>query len=779
MSSIPHKTISPALVALLDGLRRRIRSYIWVDGLAAIVVLLGLAFWLSLGLDWVFEPPAPLRLSTIGAVGLGVVWLLYRVIFRRAFVRLADRSMALLLERRFPSLDDSLLTVVELADHEDPEREFNPEMIAETERVALAGAQHVRLGAVFNTRPLLRRIGFAVLLLASVIGFGVAARDAFGLWVRRSLLLSNELWPRKTRLMVDRFDDQPSLKVARGSDVDLSVKADAAPGRLVPDVVEVRYSSADGARVRDNMSRQGEVIVGRDDVQPYGYTFKGVLAPIDFYVLGGDDRRGPFHLDVVDSPTVKQMTLHCEYPAYMNRAPREIPVTGIMPVPRGTRIVIRAESNKNLQEVQVDQVLDGNSPTTMRWKIDAAGTARQQFELALEKFNTEATLLFTLLDTDSIKSRDPLRLAISAVADEAPQVALRLSGIGTAITPQARLPLAGEILDDYAIGAAWFEFRVDQQQPGKQAFAAEPAGRDKMRVDEALEVGPLELQPKQKLSLVVQAADTYDLAGEPNVGSGAKYVLDVVTPAQLRTMLEARELQLRRRFETIMQEFTDTRDLLARLDVSGAPRVQEGDVPPSSDLPSPPQDATPTRASDSQPPGDEPGDEPGDVASSAPRAAETPENIAAGRKVQAARVNQNSSRSADETRGLAVAFDDIRAELVNNRVDTEELKKRLKDGIADPLRRISDARFPELLERLKRLENVVEKPAEASAAQDAARQQADIILVEMQQVLDNMLELETFNEVLDLLRAIIKSQEELNQQTRDRQKSKLRDLLEE
>src|SRR5688572_31365991 len=103
MSRISHKPIAPTLGALLDGLRRRIRAYIWVDGLAALVVLLGLAFWLSLGFDWVFEPPAPLRLAMIGAVGCGVVWLLYRFILRRAFVRLADRSMALVLERRFRS----------------------------------------------------------------------------------------------------------------------------------------------------------------------------------------------------------------------------------------------------------------------------------------------------------------------------------------------------------------------------------------------------------------------------------------------------------------------------------------------------------------------------------------------------------------------------------------------------------------------------------------------------------------------------------------------------
>lgn len=769
MNSRSSKSISPAVAALLAGLRRRIRAYIWLEGAAGVLLLLGLAFWFSLGFDWVFEPPAPLRIAVMVAVALGVLWVLYRLILRRAFVRLADRSMALLLERRFRSLDDSLITVVELAEHEQPAKEFNSEMIAVTERDALAGIDKVRVGAVLNMRPLYRRVALAVLIVASVIGFGVLATDAFALWVRRSLLLSDELWPRKTHLTVIGFEDQPSIKVARGSDVDLVAQADASPGRVVPELVQVRFSTADGGRVRENLSREGQAVAGRDAFQTYRYKFKGVLSPIEFYVYGGDDRCGPYRLEVVDSPTVTQMTLHCEYPAYTHRSPREIPVSGIMPIPVGTKVVIKAQSNKDLRTVQIDEILDGSSPLSERITIAEDAGQPRQFEYAIDAFQTDATLLFTLHDSDGLKSRDPIRLALTAVPDEPPQVAARLSGIGTAITPKARLPLTGEITDDYAIGRAWLETKIDEGAAKEQPFATDPAGRDKLQVNEAVEVGPFNLKPKQKLHLVASAADTYDLAEKPNVGTSQKYVLDVVTAEQLRSMLEARELQLRRRFETIYQEFNDTRDLLARIDLNDAQARPQAEKPAKDE----------TKPGE-HPAGYEPGDEPGGANAHQPDSeTETAEQMATRRRVQSARVAQNASRSADETRGLAVAFEEIRAELVNNRVDTEELKKRLQDGISAPLRRIADERFPELLERLKTLEAALEKPAEAEAAQDAARAQADIILVEMKQVLDNMLELETFNEALDLLRAIIKSQDELNQETKRRQKTKVLELLEE
>jgi hypothetical protein len=48
----------------------------------------------------------------------------------------------------------------------------------------------------------------------------------------------------------------------------------------------------------------------------------------------------------------------------------------------------------------------------------------------------------------------------------------------------------------------------------------------------------------------------------------------------------------------------------------------------------------------------------------------------------------------------------------------------------------------------------------------------------MRQVLDRMLELETYNEVVALLRGIITDQEEVNRRTKERQKDRLRDLFE-
>ena len=137
----------------------------------------------------------------------------------------------------------------------------------------------------------------------------------------------------------------------------------------------------------------------------------------------------------------------------------------------------------------------------------------------------------------------------------------------------------------------------------------------------------------------------------------------------------------------------------------------------------------------------------------------------------------NCRKNTQEVLGLAEAFDDIRKQLINNRIDTEELKNRLQRGIADPLRTIANPMIPELERRLEALQAALDDVAKGPGLRDRAQQQADEILLAMRKVRDRMIELEDFNEAVDLLRNIIQGQDELRNQTQERNKQKIRELL--
>jgi len=222
-------------------------------------------------------------------------------------------------------------------------------------------------------------------------------------------------------------------------------------------------------------------------------------------------------------------------------------------------------------------------------------------------------------------------------------------------------------------------------------------------------------------------------------------------------MLEARELVLRQRFERMVQEMTETRDLLARLEFSSPASAE---APKKIDLPK--KAATPA--------GGEPGDD---------GPADSPARQHTLRLLRVQGALGNCRKSTQEVLGVAEAFEDIRKQLINNRIDTEEWKNRLQNGIAGPLRKIADPMFPELERRLDALQAGLDDVRKGPGLRDRAQQQADDILLAMHKVLDRMLELEDFNEAVDLLRNIIKMQDQLDEQTQRRQKQKIRELLKE
>ena len=755
---LDRRSLAAPIRRLLSGLRARIWAYVWLHAAAALVAVAGAMFWISLGVDWVFEPPAAMRGVFLALAAIALGYVLVRFLLRRLVVRLADRNMALLVERRFPAFGDSLVTVVELAEQPQVASKFSPEMLAYTHDRAAETAKAVEVRRILDTRPLARLGILAAVLAASIVLISLTAREAMAVWARRSLMLSDELWPRKTHLSVEGFDAHGRTKVARGNDRELIVRADAALGRVVPETVELRYTLADGSHTRELMTRQGVVRgVARSPhpgplpagegapFQQYSYTFKSLMAPVSLYVVGGDDRVGPLEIEVVESPTIRRMVLACRFPEYIGRPPRAVPAAGMVQLPQGTLVMLQAEATKELVSADVE-VLGERAGAAVRKQISPTGADRRRFEVPLGLLTNDKTVMMTLLDTDGTSNREPLRLSIVAKADETPQLAVELEGIGEAITPRAHIPLAGRITDDYGVDRAWVRYRISSGATADVPFHRAPRGRSTLAVRETLEAEPLRLVPKQKLELAVHAADRFSLSGKgPNIAEGQRFVLEVVTPEHLRLLLEARELILRRRFETIIAELADTRDILAGIDL----KTPSTPATPAARDAKPPEAATPTAANEA----------------------------ALRRKVQAERVSQNVARSRQETLDVAGDFRRIHAELVNNRLDSEELEARLQRGIIDPLEQLAAKKFVGLGTRLAELERALDvgKPkASLSRAIELkllALTDTDAILIEMKQVLGRMLELETFNEVLDLLRGVIDAQKNVTEQTRQKQKS--------
>jgi len=803
----PLLPLPPAVRGRINSLRAAVRRYVWLEGLAALAVWLGLLFWASMALDWLFEPPLLVREILLAAAFVVLAWVAFRYILRRTFVPLSDSNMATVLERRFPELNDSLLTTV-LLSHRSPERTgFNLEMLATTGDRAAQQVAATRIGEVFDPMPVARKLVVALGLAAIAGLLAWQAPDVLGLWAQRNLLLAEKMWPKKIRLEVFVYRDgklapfrDGAHTVGKGENADLRVRAFRGDTEIpvLPERVEIRYRSEGGNTERRTMKSIGaaDSSAARKDqvLQEYGYQFTGLLSTVHFDILGGDASVRNLAIQVVANPTM-ELSLVCKYPDYMELPPAPIQRQDPTLVPVGSLLTVSGTSTKPLERLSIDcPAGEQRSALHLELTPDQLRGDRNIFSQTFDPFpnppiskqtpppdvkpateaksslppSRDCNVQFTLRDTDGIKSRDPILLNMVAVPAQAPEFnKVQLYGNREpVVTAKGRLAATGTLSfsDDYGrLGRAWWDYAIEQppkppapgQPPEPAAKPATPrtgeatlaklSGHPRQFVlkeqETSLEASDLKLAEGQKLTVTIRAADLCNLGAGPNVGSSESWQLDVVSDDQLLTRLEARELLLRQRFEPIVQEMSETRNLLLKMDF--APPDKGSTAPKAREA------------------GAEPGEAPPPVQNLSAA------DLTARRLERTRQALLNSAKNAAETWEIADGVDQIRLQLTNNRVDSEERKTRLDANVSRPLHNIVEEMFPELTKRLNTLEESVGDLAIGPGQRDKARQQADAILAQMENVLRHMIVMEDFNvAVVQRLQKLIEQQRELNELTK-------------
>ena len=149
----PHNTICPS--ACSRNCTKSVAAFASMCGskaLAAIAIALAVAFWVGLLLDWLFEPPPSVRLAGMVLAAAAVLWIAYRFLLRRAFVRLNDASMAMVMERRFPELGEHMLTAVDDGRAGGGCGDYNPELVARTQEAAARAIEKLDTGGAIPAR---------------------------------------------------------------------------------------------------------------------------------------------------------------------------------------------------------------------------------------------------------------------------------------------------------------------------------------------------------------------------------------------------------------------------------------------------------------------------------------------------------------------------------------------------------------------------------------------------------------------------------------------------
>ena len=469
-------------------------------------------------------------------------------------------------------------------------------------------------------------------------------------------------------------------------------------------------------------------------------------------------------LVVAEAPALAGLTIEYEPPAYLGTGLRPTAASRVVRVPRGSRVRITCTSTKPLAEAVLtardaavagtagamvadpealagDVAPESSAPSRVLASLGATETApdggdgdRLTLEGEIPALDGDVAVSLDLRDTDGLSNRQPIQFLVIPVLDEPPQVAMTPRGMPAAITGAGRLLLVGTIGDDHALAEAAVQLRREAAKGTDGIESDGPPGEGDRSADDTVRLpipgvregalvaefttdsphevvlAPLALTPGERLACTVTARDRCTLDGAAQEGRGETWSLEVVTPEALRALLEAREILLRRRFESAIDDLSQARERLAS---------------PTSAVP----------------------DEDAFVVDPVVACAET------------------AARTAGEAADVAEAFRTIHLELATNDLLTPEVEERLIRQIAAPLAAVASRDLPDL-ERACR-----------DATPSAVVQRADVALERLRAILARMIELESYNQLVERLRDVIRLQEQIRAETLEEQKRRGRALL--
>lgn len=555
----------------LQQQRARARKGMWIETIG-IVALMFVAYALPtfvtdrfLRLEWAFR--AILLASFVFVVARTV----RRRLMQSLDVHLSDEEMALAVERKSPELEQVLISSLQ----------FDAELEGETRSIE---SKQMKAAVVSSVRDRLQSIPFAraidgsrvrkfalgiFTMLVFFAGWAGIDSQSLGIWASRNVFLTNMDWPRYTTLTF--VDGEGEVRLPQGDALTVRVAVEGP----MPDQMFMDYEFADGETGSEPMSLTGD--------NEFTWTIDAVLTDVKLTTQGGDSLPIQKTVTIVERPRVDDLAVTVTLPEYMERQPYDVPPTeGELRLPRGAKLTLKAQSQKPLTSAFLLFGNDDKVPMQV---------GEDKLSFTGDFYPKESGLLIIdVIDSDSLGAGTPPKLLLRVGEDKAPTIDIRLRGIGSSITTQARIPGLLKVRDDFGIREIVATMRATKDEnkdrgPDDQPLPPVPWGDAKPIFDQQLVPSSLKyeaeanvdlktwntistpnspdnpIQPGMLFSLRYAAKDNFG-PGDPHEGFSETMTFRVVTNDKLIEELRRRQVEQRVELQAIAdQEATATLEL--------------------------------------------------------------------------------------------------------------------------------------------------------------------------------------------------------------------------
>lgn len=816
----PERRLRPEIETLLDRLRSRIRTYVLLEGIAVVLAILAALFWFTLFLDHAYfrltnlELPVVFRGLLVAAAVLAVAAAVMTFLAFRLVRKLHAKALALVLERRFPELNDRLILAVENAERltSEPRNALHDSMLERAADEVSVAVERLDVADVFDRKPLRRASLAAVLLLVPILLLVALQPQALATWWSAYGKLSDVYHIRDTFLQMTVLvppDERARVltpggvhKHPRGTNLTLlidvpSQSSTSSKKWIVPQAVSVRRYADGGGRQTLPAMKVGD--------RRFRITIEEIREGMDLWVTGGDyTNAAAFRIDAVDPPKLAQVDFEALYPAYtgLNRTDgqgkaiaEKVSLTSpVLKVPAGTFVTFQGRANKPIRNATIRF---GENELSFG-EFDADDGTESERRSAFTVRGSEPEVTGTRLTIPDSIARDfisedgrtvsvPLLVAgeTASFLPAGPTNRSDLSGRALFTIPlntPVRVTLEDTDLVS-SIDSSRFEIRGVSDTPPKPAIKLRGVSEKITRtatipVEGVItdDYGIVDANFDFKTS-EMEEWESRPLRNGPQ-GSPKEFVLKRDANSSVE-WLDTATLNLKQGQQLTVAVAAVDNDLLTGPNVAKSDEFRFTIVSPEELL-----TELYNREINQRKAFERSLEEMKqvrlDLAEQNKRKDETEsrtENGQRGLQSAADRAYAETRQNANEVDAISGSFRQILEELINNRVHTEKQLDRIRAGVLLPLQRLVDQRFPKLDRAIGDLRLRLSEGKELTPGFNASIQSADELITEMEAALREMQDLAEFHEAIQELNQILTDEQDLLDRTKVEQKRSVIDSL--
>jgi hypothetical protein len=465
-----------AIRALLANVRARWRRLTLLHGVvrAALAATIVLAVLFTLTRLTAGAPGllAALGLAALAAIVAGVVWG-----FRSTHQAPSDQQIARFIEEQVPSLDDRLVTAVDVAQPEATDRPaLADSMIADAARASASID-----AAEIVPRERLRYWSYAA--AAAALLFAIVTFAGRGV-VRQSFdAVTLSLFPSHIRLDVTPGDAR--IEAGRPLKIEARLRGNRAP--VTAQLLRAPAESDDWRAVDMEADAGGG----------YALAIDALSTSFRYMVSAGALKSPVFAVTVVQAPRVARIDVEYTYPKGLGLAPRVDEDGGDIYAPAGTDVKVRVHTDRRAASGQL--MLAGGG------EIQLAGDGSGVLTGSLQ-VNADNSYRVSLADAEGLTSRGDTEYFIRTLEDRPPEVHVVRPASDRRVTRLEEVDIEAEAQDDFGIEGLDLVYAV-RGGAEKVVPLHIPKGQTTVTSGHTLFIEELDVKPGDFISYYVRARD--------------------------------------------------------------------------------------------------------------------------------------------------------------------------------------------------------------------------------------------------------------------------------